>query len=132
MIQFGNKISYAENKSRRTWKPNVHRVSLYSEALNGVYKFRITSHALRDVRKFGGLDEYLLRTKDSEIKYPVALRLKEAVKIIRATASLPKDTAVPLLAVSADEGGAVVDTVVESLEQVERPVVKRVGLQQLL
>lgn len=132
MIQFGNKKSFAENKTRRTWKPNVHRVSLYSEAMNGVYQFRITSHALRDVRKFGGLDEYLLRTKDSEIKYPVALRLKQCVKIIRATASLPEDTAMPNLAVPIDETTAVASSIEESLKQKQPGISEPAGLQQIL
>jgi len=133
MIQFGNKKSFAENKTRRTWKPNVHRVSLYSEALDGVYKFRITSHALRDVRKFGGLDGYLLNTRDSEIKYPVALRLKQCVKVMHAAQVLPKDTIIPEQYL---DDSAQTETSVpgnqRGLKHLEKPLIKRVGLQQVL
>ena len=127
MIQFGNKVSFAENKTRRTWKPNVHRLSFYSEATDRVYRFRITTHALRDIRKFGGLDEYLLRTHDTEIKYPAALRLKQCVKIIRASKQLPKDTAIPEFH-SDTEANALI---VERLPS-EQSATNRVGLHQVL
>ena len=132
MIQFGNQKSFAENKSRRAWKPNVHRVSLYSEALNGVYQFRITTHALRSVRKFGGLDNYLMNTKDSEIKYPVALRIKRCVQAIRATAVLPKDTAVPILDAPSEDIVNELNTVEQTITHEEPSIEKRAGLQQLL
>jgi ribosomal protein L28 len=84
MIGFGNKISFAENKSRRTWKPNVQVKSMYSETLCRQLKFRMTTHAMRCIRKAGGIDEYLLRADDSEIKYPVALEIKRQILAARA------------------------------------------------
>lgn len=38
---------------------------------------------MRCIRKFGGFDEYLLRTKDSEIKYPRALEFKRRIIEVR-------------------------------------------------
>lgn len=87
MIQFGNKVSHAENKSRRTWKPNVQRSTVHSEALGRKFQFRMTTKAMRNIKKAGGLDEYLLKTKDSEIKFPFAIRLKEQIKDIRRAAN---------------------------------------------
>jgi ribosomal protein L28 len=83
MIQFGNKVSFAENKSRRTWKPNVQVKSMYSEALGRMLRFRMTTHAMRCVRKAGGIDEYLVKAKESEIKYPRALGYKQEILDIR-------------------------------------------------
>lgn len=79
MTRFGNQVSFAENKTRRTWKPNVQKKTLWSETLQERFKCRITTHVMRSVRKFGGLDGYLLRAKDSEIKYPRALKFKQRI-----------------------------------------------------
>lgn len=84
MIQFGNKISFAENKTRRTWKPNVQKKSMYSETLGRMLRFRMTTHAMRCIRKAGGIEEYLLKAKESEIKYPLALRFKQEIIAVRA------------------------------------------------
>lgn len=84
MIQFGNKISFAENKTRRTWKPNVQNKSMYSETLGRMLRFRMTTHAMRCIRKAGGIEEYLLKAKESEIKYPRALRFKQEIIAVRA------------------------------------------------
>jgi ribosomal protein L28 len=93
MIQFGNKVSFAENKSRRTWKPNVQVKSMYSETLGLKLRFRVTTHAMRCIRKAGGIDGYLLKAKDSEIKYPVALEYKRQILAARkARAENPGDS----------------------------------------
>lgn len=129
MIQFGNKISFAENKTRRTWKPNVQKISFYSEALKRRLQFRVTCHALRTVQKLGSIDEYLVKTRDSEIKYPLAIHLKQQIKVLRASALLPKDTVVPLAVVGRVQQQTVPNA---NLESVEASAQKRVGLQQLV
>lgn len=83
MIQFGNKISFAENKSRRTWKPNVQKKTMYSDTLGRTLRFRMTTHAMRCIRKAGCLDEYLVKTRDSELKFPFAIKLKEQIIALR-------------------------------------------------
>lgn len=62
-IRFGNKVSFSGKKTRRTWKPNVHKHKLYSEILDERIRFHATAKALRTIDKVGGLDEYLLRSK---------------------------------------------------------------------
>lgn len=84
MVQFGNKISFAENKTRRKWKPNVQIKSMYSETLGRMLRFRMTTYAMRCIRKAGGIDEYLLNTKESEIKYHKALEIKQEILAVRA------------------------------------------------
>lgn len=78
-IGFGNKVSHAGNKTRRSWKPNVQKATLFSETLGEKFRTQVTTHALRCIRKAGGLDEYLLKVKDSEIKNPRAIRFKERI-----------------------------------------------------
>lgn len=68
-IRFGNIVSDKnEIKTRRFWRPNVHKKQLYSESLEKNIKIRITTRVLRTVRKVGGLDEYLLGEKSARIK----------------------------------------------------------------
>ncbi|KAG9244018.1 ribosomal L28 family-domain-containing protein [Calycina marina] len=68
-IRFGNMVSERnEIKTRRHWRPNVHSKRLYSEALGGFIKIRVTTKVLRTVDKVGGLDEYLLGEKAGRIK----------------------------------------------------------------
>ncbi|CAB4436387.1 unnamed protein product [Rhizophagus irregularis] len=66
-IQFGNKISEFGNKSRRTWKPNVQKVKLYSEALNERITIKSTPAALKYIDRKGGLDRYIMSMKDNEL-----------------------------------------------------------------
>lgn len=69
-IRFGNKISQGRNKgkTRRSWKPNVRRKKIWSEALQEHLFIKVTRDALRTIAKEGGLDEYLLSDKPGRIK----------------------------------------------------------------
>lgn len=60
-IQFGNKISEkGKNKSRRSWSPNEQRKTFYSAILDKELKINVTCHALRNIKKHGGLDRLLI------------------------------------------------------------------------
>ena len=61
-IKFGNKISFSERKTRRSFKPNVHRKRLYSETFDKMIRFQVTTSALKAIDKYGGLDNYLLHS----------------------------------------------------------------------
>ncbi|KAL4887061.1 ribosomal L28 family-domain-containing protein [Aspergillus karnatakaensis] len=69
-IQFGNKISQGRNegKTRRSWKPNVRRKKLWSDALEKFLFIKVTRKSLRTIRKSGGLDKYLLDDRPGRIK----------------------------------------------------------------
>jgi len=74
----GNKVSEdGGNRSRRKWKPNVGRNSLYSEILGRKVFLRCTAHALRCIDKLGGLDQYILKTPEKELNSDVGMRLKK-------------------------------------------------------
>ncbi|KAJ5585545.1 54S ribosomal protein L24 [Penicillium hispanicum] len=70
MIRFGNKISQGRNegKTRRSWKPNVRRKKMWSEALGEHLYIKMTRRALRTIQMEGGLDNYLLSDRPSRIK----------------------------------------------------------------
>lgn len=63
-------------RTRRVWKPNAHNASLYSEILDRKVRFKVTPSALRNIDKAGGLDNYLLYSKDSDVDSERGARLK--------------------------------------------------------
>ncbi|KAF5027196.1 hypothetical protein F66182_684 [Fusarium sp. NRRL 66182] len=68
-IRFGNTVSEKyNNKARRFWRPNVHVKSFYLPALKANVKTRLTLRVLKTIRREGGLQEYLLKSKPARIK----------------------------------------------------------------
>ena len=53
---------------------------MFSEVLNEMIPMRVTTHALRCMDKAGGLDEYILNTRDQNLKSVFALELKQRLK----------------------------------------------------
>ena len=68
-VMSGNNVSHANNKTRRRFLPNLQVVSLFSEALNRVFKLKVCSKTLRSIEHNGGLDSYL--EKIDGMRYPV-------------------------------------------------------------
>ncbi|BGP55211.1 hypothetical protein JCM8202_003785 [Rhodotorula sphaerocarpa] len=67
-IQSGNNVGETfNNKTRRTWLPNVHPKRLWSEALGTNLRLKVTSGALRTIDKVGGLDAYLFRMRPERL-----------------------------------------------------------------
>jgi large subunit ribosomal protein L28 len=48
---FGNTRSHANNKSRRTWKANVHRQRIYDAASGAFVTVHVSTKALRTLTK---------------------------------------------------------------------------------
>src|ERR1044072_31938 len=76
--QVGHNVSHANNKTKRIYRPNLQTIALASELLGNSYKLRISMNALRSVDRNGGLDPFILKTKDSALS-PKALRLERAI-----------------------------------------------------
>jgi large subunit ribosomal protein L28 len=67
-MQSGNAVGETfNNKTRRTWLPNVHAKNLWSEALGRKLRIKVTAGALRTIDKVGGLDAYLFRMKPERL-----------------------------------------------------------------
>jgi large subunit ribosomal protein L28 len=68
---FGNNVSHANNKTRRRWLPNLQICSFPSEVLGSMITLRLTTRGIRTVEHRGGIDAYLLNSKDSELSVDV-------------------------------------------------------------
>ena len=75
----GNNVSHANNKTKRTFLPNLQNVTLMSDALGTSVKLRVSTHGLRSVEHNGGLDNWLLKTADDKLSLK-ARRLKREVR----------------------------------------------------
>ncbi|KAJ2779566.1 MCM DNA helicase complex subunit [Coemansia interrupta] len=75
-VQHGNNKPKSLHKTRRTWLPNIQTVTLFSPTLDQKLTLRVTARVLRTIDKKGGLDNYLLHTKDKNIASPLGLELK--------------------------------------------------------
>lgn len=78
-VMTGNNRSHAENKTKRVFRPNLVRSSLFSEALGERVRLRISANALRTVEKRGGIDAFLMAERNSRLTED-ALRLKRRVE----------------------------------------------------
>lgn len=50
---FGNKVSHANNKTRRRWEPNLQWKRIWIPSENRFVRMRITARALRTMQKVG-------------------------------------------------------------------------------
>ena len=83
--QVGNNVSHANNKTKRTFLPNLQNVTLMSESLDKSIKLKVSTHGLRSVEHVGGLDNWLTKTsadklslKAQKLKRELAKKAKEA------------------------------------------------------
>jgi large subunit ribosomal protein L28 len=60
----GNRVSHANNKTKRRFLPNLQNVSFLSDALGSKVRIRLSTNAVRSVEKNGGIDGYLLSACD--------------------------------------------------------------------
>jgi len=83
--QVGHNVSHANNRTKRTFLPNLQNVTLLSETLGRPVRLRISMHGLRSVEHVGGLDAWLLKTSDRQLGLR-ARRLKREILRRRAEA----------------------------------------------
>ena len=77
--QVGNNVSHANNKTKRTFLPNLQNVTLLSDALGQGVKLRVSTHGLRSVEHVGGLDNWILKTSDDKLSARVR-KMKRDIK----------------------------------------------------
>ena len=75
-VMVGNNVSHAHNKTKRRFLPNLQVVSLASEELGTSFSVRVSAHGLRTVEFKGGLDGFLLKTKNAKLT-PSMKKLKK-------------------------------------------------------
>jgi large subunit ribosomal protein L28 len=82
----GNNVSHANNKTKRTFLPNLQNVTLLSDSMEQGFKFRVSTSGLRSVEHVGGLDNWLLKTKDEKLSLNARKVKKEIAKKTKAAA----------------------------------------------
>ena len=78
-VQYGNNVSHANNKTRRRYLPNLQQVSLMSEVLGRTVQLKVSVAAIRSVEHRGGLDAFLMDTRDAELSVELR-RLKKQIR----------------------------------------------------
>jgi large subunit ribosomal protein L28 len=82
----GHNVSHANNKTKRTFLPNLQNVTLLSDALEQGIKLRVSTAGLRSVEHVGGLDNWLLKTSDEKLSIN-ARKVKKAIAKKQAIAA---------------------------------------------
>jgi large subunit ribosomal protein L28 len=76
--QVGHNVSHANNKTKRTFLPNLQNVTLISDKLGRGVKLRVSMNGLRSVEHVGGLDNWLAKAPDAQLSLK-ARRLKREI-----------------------------------------------------
>ena len=84
--QVGHNVSHANNKTKRLFLPNLQNVTLMSEGLDRSIRFRVSANGLRSVEHVGGLDNWLRKTADIQLR-PRALKVKRELAKKQAAAA---------------------------------------------
>ncbi|OSZ72609.1 50S ribosomal protein L28 [Sphingomonas sp. IBVSS1] len=78
--QIGHNVSHANNKTKRTFLPNLQNVTLISDTLGRGVRLRVSMNGLRSVEHVGGLDNWLMKTSDSLLSDRCVKLKKEIAK----------------------------------------------------
>jgi large subunit ribosomal protein L28 len=78
--QVGHNVSHANNKTKRTFLPNLQNVTLMSDTLGTSVKLRVSTHGLRSVEHVGGLDNWLMKTSEDKLSPKVRKLKRELAK----------------------------------------------------
>lgn len=89
-VQTGNNVSHSQVKTRRRFLPNLHVATLHSDVLGQGMRFRVSSKALRSVEHRGGLDNYLLKARDSSLSRKALQAKKQVIAARAASAGAPE------------------------------------------
>ena len=65
--QVGHNVSHANNKTKRTFLPNLQNVTLISDALGRSVSLRVSMAGLRSVEHVGGLDNWLVKIGEDKL-----------------------------------------------------------------
>ena len=84
--QVGHNVSHANNKTKRTFLPNLQNVTLMSESLEKSVKLKVSTHGLRSVEHVGGLDNWLTKTSEDKLSAKAAKLKRELAKKAKASA----------------------------------------------
>ncbi len=78
--EVGMNVSHSHARTKRTFKPNLHPVKIYSEILGKEIALLLSTNAIRTLDKHGGLDSYLLAKGNSKLSEDMIKIKKEILK----------------------------------------------------
>lgn len=88
--QVGNKVSHANNKTKRRWLPNLQEATFYSVGLKKTVTVTSSTQGIRTVEHKGGLDGYLLGTAPSKLTADLRKLRKQLVAKVGEPKPAPK------------------------------------------
>ena len=88
-VIFGNNVSHSKRRTRRKWSPNVQTKKYHSELLDEKFQIKVTTSVMRTIKKYGGLDGYLLNTSEKKL-YDSDFGRKLKVRVSKAEATCGK------------------------------------------
>ncbi|KAJ4491172.1 hypothetical protein C8J55DRAFT_421558 [Lentinula edodes] len=77
--QYGNNVPHSKHKTRRTWLPNIQRKRFFSEALNENVRVKVTTRALKTIKKHNGIDNYVHNMPSKTLGWE-GMRIRQMVK----------------------------------------------------
>ncbi|RLQ88632.1 50S ribosomal protein L28 [Notoacmeibacter ruber] len=81
-VLVGNNVSHANNKTKRRFLPNLVNVSLMSDATGQSYRLRVSAAALRTVEHRGGLDNFLMKSRNEILSQRARLIKRQVQKAL--------------------------------------------------
>jgi len=88
---YGNKVSHANNKTKRRFLPNLQDASFFSAGLKRNISVVSSASGIRTVEHKGGIDSFLLGTASTKLLTPGLRRArKHLVSKIGESAPAPK------------------------------------------
>lgn len=84
-VLYGNKVSHANNKTKRRFMPNLQNVSFLSDILGTKVRVRLSVNAVRSVEKHGGIDNFLLNAKADKLSF----KMRQLKKVLEGKVNKP-------------------------------------------
>jgi large subunit ribosomal protein L28 len=75
----GNRVSHANNKSRRLFMINLRPTTLYSMHLNRSVHLRLSTKGIKTIEKYGGLDGFI-KSMPSRRLCPLFKKLRKEIE----------------------------------------------------
>ena len=88
--QYGNKVSHANNKTKRRFLPNLQAASFFSAGLKRNITLTASTNGIRTVEHKGGIDNFLLDTAPSKLTPALRRVRKQLVAKTGEKAPAPK------------------------------------------
>lgn len=66
-VAHGHNVSKSKRRTKKIYRQNIHRKSIYSSILNGFENIKLSTRGQRTINKYGGLDSFLLKCKNRNL-----------------------------------------------------------------